>query len=258
MTAFLHHNLPDSLILEIGFLKLHWYGLLIAIAILVCLFILSKLARFRQIALDQIFDLSFYLIIFGFIGARLWHILFYNLSYFINQPLAVFKVWQGGLAIHGAILAGLITVYLYAKKQKLSFWLLADLLAVVLPLGQAIGRWGNYFNQELYGKACSFSWCIPIFGEAGYFHPVFLYESILSLILFISLLLVLRLGQLKVGMITVIYLGGYSLIRFFMEFLRLDIAGSWFWGLNWQQILSLAVMMLAVQLVLRLGLSKNR
>ena len=223
--------------LDPGFVKVHWYGLIMAAAFFVCLLVLAKLSRLNK---SQLVDLAFWLIIFGLAGARIWHILFYNLSYFLARPVELVKIWNGGLAIHGAIAAGFPVIYFFSRKRQLNFFKLADSLAVVLPLGQAIGRWGNYFNQELYGRACDFSWCLPIANQPGYHHPVFLYESLLNLILFVLLLFWFRLGRLPWGALTALYLLGYSIIRFFMEFLRLDIASS-FWGLNWLQWLCLAL-----------------
>jgi len=118
-------------------------------------------------------------------------------------------------------------------------------LAIALPLGQAIGRWGNYFNQELYGKSCDFAWCIPIQNQAGYFQPVFLYEASLNLILFFILLGIYQIKKISAGYITFSYLIGYSAIRFFMEFLRLD-ASQTFGGLKWVQWLTIIIIIVSV------------
>lgn len=239
--TWLHNYTPQSILLTLGPVKIHWYGLLMAVAVFVCLRLAIKLAKFRNLDQNHIFNLSFYLIIFGIIGARVWHVLFYNFSYFLNHPFDIVKLWQGGLAVHGSMAAGALVTYFYAKKHHLNFWRLADLLAVVLPLGQAIGRWGNYFNQELFGKSCDFNWCIPIGrGASQYFHPVFLYESILNLILFVGLFVIYRSKKAMTGVTTFVYLIGYSVIRFFMEFLRLDVSQTYL-GLKWVQWLCLLI-----------------
>ena len=237
MFNFLHSFLPSPVLLDLGFIKVHWYGLIMAGAFFVCSLTLARLSRLNK---SQLIDLAFWLIIFGLVGARIWHILFYNLSYFLDKPVEIVKIWNGGLAIHGAIAAGFPVVYLFSRKRQLNFFKLTDALVVVLPLGQAIGRWGNYFNQELYGRACDFSWCLPIAGQPGYWHPVFLYESLLNLILFILLLFWFKLDRLPLRALTFMYLLGYSIIRFSMEFLRLDIVSTC-WGLNWLQWLCLAL-----------------
>jgi len=282
MFNWLHNYSPQPVLIDWGIIRVYWYGLLISLAAALCLAILFKLNKsstFQQglsahqflvrdgKVLDKqkkemqshLGNLFFYLIIFGLIGGRLWHVVFYNFSYFLENPLAVFKIWQGGLAISGAIIAGIITVYAYCRKHCLPFWHYADLLALVLPLGQAIGRLGNYFNQELFGAPCNFSWCIPIeaanrlpeYLQDQYFHPVFLYEALLNLLLFAILWLIFKRGRLlkaqgQEGILTFVYLLGYSLIRFFMEFLRLDVANTWLLGLKWTQWLVLGVMIIAL------------
>ena len=267
MFSWLHEVYPKPMLLEFGGVKIHWYGLIIVLAIVISIFLILRLTKSSTSYMerDEIEDqhswnLFFYLIIFGIIGARLYHVLFYNFDHFINQPLGFFKIWQGGLAIHGAIIAGIIVIYFYCKKHQINFLRYLDIFALVMPLGQAIGRWGNYFNQELFGKPCDFNWCIPIQHQFGYFHPVFLYESLLNLILFVILLILYKSStiffgskkielnktkKLSFGLITLFYLIGYSVIRFFMEFLRLDVSQIIF-GLNWVQWLCLFVIIISV------------
>ena len=175
MLDFLYNNLPSSILFAIGPINIYWYGLILMLAVFISFLLLIKISPFKK---NIVFDLTFYLVIFGLIGARLWHVLFYNFGYFLENPLEVVKVWHGGMAVHGSILAGLLTIYFFARKKNINFWRLTDSLVVVMPLGQAIGRWGNYFNQELFGKQCEFNWCIPIQNNTDHFHPVFLYESL--------------------------------------------------------------------------------
>ncbi len=258
MFNFLHSFLPSPILLDLGIIKIHWYGLLIAAAVFFCLWLALRLSKKALLPEDHIFNLAFYLVLFGLIGARLWHALFYNFSYFSAQPLDIFKVWQGGLAIHGAILAGLITLIVYCRKHHLFFWGVSDILAVVLPLGQAIGRVGNYFNQELFGLPCNYQWCIPItpanrpdqYLGFAYFQPVFLYESLLDFILFAVLLGLFKFKKIIPGQLTLFYLGGYAVIRFFTEFWRWDSARPGI--LSWVQWLCLVVM-----LAVSLGLVKR-
>ena len=252
MTSWLYNNLPQAILLDLGLLKIYWYGLFITLAIVVSVIVFLKLTKNQQQVQTHFWNLFIYLIIFGLIGARFYHIIFYNLNYFISQPIEILMLWHGGLAIHGAIIAGLLVIYLYTKKHQLLFWIYTDLLTLVLPLGQAIGRWGNYFNQELYGKSCDFDWCIPIQNQLEHFHPVFLYESFLNLILFLVLLIIFKSKKLSAGLITCGYLIGYSIMRFFMEFLRLDVSQT-IGGLKWVQWLCLVVIVVS-----GVGISKTQ
>lgn len=265
---FLHTFHPKPLIFQIGFLKIHWYGLIIAIAILVGLLVtikLNKKYKEKNILIfknkDQIFDLCFYLIIFGLLGARIYEF-FLFLPFYLQNPIEILKIWNGGLSIHGAIFGGLLALIFFTKKHKIDLGLSIDLLAPVVALGHAIGRWGNYFNQELFGLPTKLSWAIPIdlinrptaFKEFNFFHPTFLYESLLNLILFIILIFLhhkrlqkLNRGEIKLnkkGNIFLIYLIAYSLIRFSLEFIKIDQT-PFALGLRWPQVISLVLIAVA-------------
>jgi len=252
MIDFLHTYTPDPVLISIGPVNIYWYSLLIIVAIILAIFVVVRLGRKYQIKTDQIIDLSFYTIIFGILGARLFYVLI-ELDYYLVHPIEIFKVWQGGLAIHGAIIAGIIVVYVYARKNKQSFWLWADITAPAIALGQAIGRWGNYFNQELYGRPTDLAWGITIelqnrlipYLRYEYFHPTFLYESILDLLVFVTLLVLHKRGKTKQGNIFLVYLILYSIIRFFMEFIRIDPAVI-FVGLRLPQVVSLIIILVSV------------
>ena len=189
MLTFLHTFEPQPIILQLGPLALRWYGLLMVTSMIAGLLIVLRFARQEKIKSDDVFDLAFYLIIFSLLGARLYAVLL-ELPYYLNNPFEIIAVWHGGLAIHGAIIAGGLTLLVYCRKKRQSFWQWADRLVVALPLGQAIGRWGNYFNQELFGKPTDLPWGIPIspvnrpveYLTSPYFHPTFLYESLLNLL----------------------------------------------------------------------------
>lgn len=232
-------------------------------SILIALTVTVKLASNYKINKDTIFDLAFWLVLNGLIGARIYDC-FLEYQYYLDHPLDIFKIWQGGLAIHGALLAGIITIYFFAKNKKLNFLKLTALITPGLALGQAIGRWGNYFNQELFGLPTNLPWGIPIaiynrptnFITAQYFHPTFLYESLGNLIIFVILisihwLIIKNLNeQKKLGpnnqpassrpyLLTILcYLFLYSTLRFFLEFLRIDFAPTIF-GWRWPQLVSL-------------------
>ena len=244
---FLHNFEPQPIILRLGFLNIYWYSCLIAFALLLGLMVLFKLApRFSakggsasggKIKKQVLENLVFYLIIFGFLGARAYHVLA-DFPYYLKNPLDIFKVWQGGLGIYGVVVVGAIVLYLFSQKHKLKFLCLADLIAPSLIMGQAIGRWGNYFNQEIFGRPTNLPWGIPIqianrpieFLSAQYFHPCFLYESVWNFLIFLFLIFLIRSVAVRsvairlqqTGTIFAFYLILYSLGRFFIEFLRID------------------------------------
>jgi len=254
MLNFLHTFNPSPVLISLGPINIYWYGVFIMLAVLTALTVAIYLAKLHGIKSETIIDLAVWLIVGGLIGARLYDV-FLEWPYFSAHPTDAFKIWQGGLAIHGAIIGGLIALWLYAKKYQQNFWQLAAVIATVLPLGQAIGRWGNYFNQELFGYPTNLPWGIPIdlthrpfeYLNFEYFQPTFLYESLGNLIIFIILFtlhikkVTTRLpdGQGYELRVTS-YLLLYSLLRFATEFIRLDPAPIIF-GLRFPQLISLLV-----------------
>jgi len=251
MFFWVHDFSPQPVLLDFGVIKIYWYGLLVVLAILAGILFANSLVKKRGLNTEHLFNLFFYLVIFGIIGARIYHVIFYNFDYFINQPLNILKFWEGGLAIHGAIIAGIFVIVIYCQKHRLEIFKYLDIMAVVLPLGQAIGRWGNFFNQELFGKPCDSNWCIFIeplnrpsmYQTYHHFMPLFLFEFVLNIILFIILFAGYQSKKWPLGAATYLYLIGYSIIRFFMEFYRLDVDMTVF-GLKWVQWLCLSVIII--------------
>jgi len=197
--------------------------------------------------IENIFLLS---IPFGLVGARLYHVLIER-EYYFRNPEQIPNVMAGGLAIHGAIFLGLFGIYLYARWRQLSYWHLLDLFAPVVALGQAIGRWGNYFNQELYGRPTDLPWKIYIAPEnrlpeyflSAYYHPTFLYESLLNLInAGLLFYLAKRWSKASAGKVAAIYLIMYGTIRFITESVRIDEA-TVLGPLKWAQIVSLLIVL---------------
>jgi len=263
MITWLHNFHPQAVLLSFGPISIYWYGLFMVAGILGALLVSFKLAKHYQIKSDTLFDLAFWLIIFGLLGARIYDI-FLQLPYYISSPKAVFKIWEGGLAIHGAIIAGLITIYFFSKKHHLSLWRLTALFVPGLALGQAIGRWGNYFNQEIFGLPTSVSWGIPIdllnrpwsYLSFNYFHPTFLYESLGCLVIFLILittnLYLIRkqpLNNLNFVWMVSLYMLLYSILRFSLEFIRIDDA-PYLFDLRWPQIMSLALILASISLII--------
>jgi phosphatidylglycerol---prolipoprotein diacylglyceryl transferase len=256
MINFLHTFIPNPILISFGPFHIFWYGMFIVLGILAALAVALKLSGYYHISKEDIIDIAFYLILGGVVGARIYDVLL-NFSYYVPRPGEILKVWNGGLAIHGAIIAGVFVMLGYARLKKINFWLLAALTVPGLALAQAIGRWGNYFNQELYGQPTDLPWGIPIspllrqpeFFSYQYFHPTFLYESLGSLVIFTILIylhyLVIKKQRLNFEQITFAYLIMYSLLRFAMETLRVDYISELF-GLRLPQIVSLIIIIFSV------------
>lgn len=279
MISFLHNYQPDPIIFQIGPIVLRWYGFFIVLGISAALLISLRLAKRYRLQTDDVFDLAFYLIIGGIVGARIYDVLL-QLPYYLDYPWRILQIWRGGLAIHGAIIAGLIIIYFFGQRKKIGFFKLTALVVPGLALGQAIGRWGNYFNQELFGLPTSLPWGIPIspfnrpveYISTQYFHPTFLYESLTCLLLFFLLLYLTKKwikdesgngedeikesGDIRPNKkqtayvwLTAVYVISYSIIRFLLEFIRLDETPI-FLGWRWPQIFSLILILTTLLLLL--------
>lgn len=259
----MHNFIPNPILFSFGPIHIYWYGFFIVCGMLATIFITIKLAKLFQINQEIIIDLAFWLILGGIIGARIYDVLL-ELPFYVAHPLNIFKVWQGGLAIHGAIFAGLGVIWYYAKKNKLNFFTLAALITPGLALAQAIGRWGNYFNQELFGLPTNLPWGIFInpanrpfaYYDWQYFQPTFLYESVGCFFIFIILFYIhywLNKNKNRITnfnkYIIITYLTLYSILRFSLEFIRIDITPE-FWGLRWPQWTSLMIIAICVVWVL--------
>jgi phosphatidylglycerol---prolipoprotein diacylglyceryl transferase len=268
MTSFLHNFKPDPIMFSFFSIDIYWYGFFIVLAVISALLISLFLGKRNGINKDDLFDLFFYLIVFGLIGARVYDI-FLELPHYIENPTDTFKIWQGGLAIHGGILAGIIVLWFFVKKKKIrglsyaSFWddlfSLSFIVTPGLALAQSIGRWGNYFNQELFGLPTSSFWGIPIdrlnrpveYFDQEYFHPTFLYESFGSFLIFLILIFIhfnflknKKEASFKTKFfVTATYFIGYSVLRFFLEFVRIDFSPV-ILGLRAPQLFSLIAVFL--------------
>jgi phosphatidylglycerol:prolipoprotein diacylglycerol transferase len=199
-------------------LNFHLYGLFVGVGMVVALDISERLAKIRQIDKKEVRRLFWWVVLLGVIGARIYHVVDYWERIYSKNLIEVFYVWNGGLGIWGGMFGGIIglLVFQYFRKMNNLFnWL--DIGFVGLPLAQTIGRLGNYFNQELYGKETFLPWGIIINNRR--YHPLFAYEGLLTLILFGFLW---KLRFKKSGIISGVYLVGYGLIRFFLEWLRPD------------------------------------
>lgn len=217
---------PGPILWQIGPITLTWYGFLIASAVLIGMNISQYLAKYRNLDPELISDLVIWLVIGAIPCARIYYVLFQWQEY-SQRPGDIIAIWQGGIAIHGAIIGGVIAAIIFARVNKLSFWQLADVIAPSLILGQAIGRWGNFFNSEAFGKPTNLPWKLYIPRYDDFFHPTFLYESLWNLLVFGLLIYLFFWGvkhknKLKVGTIAFVYLIAYSLGRVWIEGLRMD------------------------------------
>ena len=222
----------------IGQFEIRFYGIILMLGAVVGAWLATKEAKRRGHNPEIVWDLLIYLLIGGIIGARIWHILTpspssgLTTSWYLAHPLDMLNIRSGGLGIPGAVVGGAIVLFFYSRRHGLSFPEWADIASPSLALGQAIGRWGNYFNQELYGAPTNLPWKIFIdpehrlsgFSDKEYYHPLFLYESIWNLANMFLLLWISRryANHLKNGDILLIYLIVYPLGRFLLDFLRLD------------------------------------
>ncbi len=225
---------PGATFFQLGPITLRWYGLLIAISVLAGLNLSNHLARKKDLGTGLINDLFPLLILSAVIGARIYYVAFQWREYKQNF-FEIFKIWNGGIAIHGALIFGTITVLIFCRLRRQNFWDVLDVLLPSVSLGQAIGRWGNFFNNEAFGVPTELPWKLSIpylyrpieFSDYQYFHPTFMYESVWNIGVFILLMALFNRSikgiiNLPTGALSCIYLLSYSVGRFWIEGLRID------------------------------------
>lgn len=231
---------PNPIAFTIAGIDIRWYGILIGVAFLLAIYISYLRAPKFGIVQDDILDLTIFLIPCSIIGARAYYVIFSYDNYRGNF-IQMLNLRAGGLAIHGGIIAGVIVSYIVAKRKKIKFSNLADLIMPQVALAQAIGRWGNFFNSEAHGGPTNLPWAITVYGEKV--HPTFLYESMWCFFIFI--LLIFLSNRIKFnGQIALLYAMLYSFERFWVEGLRTDslMIGQF----RQAQVLSLVVFILAL------------
>ncbi|MEJ2597934.1 MAG: prolipoprotein diacylglyceryl transferase [Anaerolineales bacterium] len=255
--------------IHIGILYIRFYGLILMSGALGASYLTYFQAQRKGEDGEIVWDALIWVLIAGIIGARIWHILTpppsmiaqgITTEYYLTHPLDALAIWNGGLGIVGAVAGGILALFIYLRSKHASFTVWADLVAPGLALGQAIGRWGNFINEELYGGPSNLPWAIyidpqnrlPAFRDVAYYHPLFLYESIWDLANMFFLLWLGRrfANRLKAGDVFLVYLIIYPIGRFLLEFVRLD--SSMVAGINANQYLMLVVILLsALALYLR-------
>ena len=254
----------DRVAVDLKVIQIYWYSIFMFLGILVATIIIFLEAKKQKVDEDFMVNLVFKEVIFGILGARIYYILF-NLDYYMANPIEIIQIWNGGLAIHGAIIVGIIVLLIECKRNNLKILKLMDIAAVGLIIGQCIGRWGNFFNSEAYGGITTLAHLqnqgIPQFVingmyiEGAFRQPTFFYESIWCLFGFVALLLIRRYKELKIGQLTGTYFIWYGLGRFLIESMRSD--SLMLGNIKVAQLVSLLFIIIGVSLFLYHLLKKN-
>ncbi|CAH0344805.1 prolipoprotein diacylglyceryl transferase [Bacillus sp. CECT 9360] len=240
---------------ELGSLQVHWYGLIIGTGVLLALYLAVRESERRGLNKDTFVDLILYAVPIAIVSARIYYVLF-EWDYYSQNPGEIIAIWNGGIAIHGALIGSVVTAIVFARIKKLSFWKIADIAAPSILLGQAIGRWGNFMNQEAHGGEVSRAFLEGLFLpdfiinqmyiNGAYYHPTFLYESVWNIV-GVVILILLRKANLRQGELFLGYVIWYSIGRFFIESLRTD-------SLMLTETLRIAQVISVVLLVVAVGL----
>ena len=243
----------NPIFITIGALEIHWYSVILLISLTIASLLVLKEAKRMNLEKDFMFNLVFWTVITGIIGARIYYVLF-NWEYYSADLIGILKTWNGGLAIHGGLIGGFITIVIYTRKHEIATFKIMDIVCVPMLIAQAIGRWGNFFNMEAHGVGTTFNHLknlhIPEFIIKGmekggvYYTPTFLYESLWCLLGFILLLFVRRFKYIKIGQLTCIYFIWYGLGRFFIEAYRTD--SLMFAGFKAAQIISIIMIIAGI------------
>lgn len=236
--------------------NVYYYSLCILLGVIVAYILITREGKKQGLPKEFISDLIFYTLIIGILGARVYYCVF-NLDYYLANPSEILKIYNGGLAIHGGVIAGLIFVYFYTKKKNVSFIKILDIVAPAVIIAQSFGRWGNFFNQEAHGGITTYqnlkNMHIPEFIingmhiEGKYYYPTFFFESIWCLIGFIILMIARRNKNLRKGFQIGFYFIWYGIGRFFIEAFRTD--SLMFFGLKIAQIVSLIGILIGIIII---------
>lgn len=243
----------DRIFIQIGSLPIYWYGLIIATGVLLGLYIATKEADRLGLHKDIIIDFLVFAIPIAIISARIYYVIM-EADQYIGQPFwKIFAVWEGGIAIHGALIGSVLTAIVYTRVRNVSFWQMADIIAPSLILGQAIGRWGNFMNQEAHGGPVTeaaynnFLQYLPNFItnqmciDGVMYQPTFLYESVWNILIVVLLLMLRKYNPLR-GVIFLTYVWTYSVGRFFIEEMRTD--SLYVLGTNLQAAKALSILLI--------------
>jgi phosphatidylglycerol:prolipoprotein diacylglycerol transferase len=268
----------DPIIAQLGPITLRWYGILVVLGIIVAAWVASRYVQRKGHDPEAVWDMLIWVMIPGFIGARLYYVFIQasrgpeGFQRYLENPALILQIWNGGIHIYGALIFGLIAVLIYTRVRKLPLLVYLDGMALGIPLGQALGRWANFINQELYGPPTTLPWGLRIdpehrippyhdltrFPESTRFHPLFLYESLWNLLGFGVIFWISRRfeDRLLPGDLALIYFIWYPLGRFCIEFVRTD---SWFFaGTPFNTVHLLSALAILTSAVLLFWRHRNR
>lgn len=243
----------NPIFLKIGNIEIYWYSVILLVGFVLGSLLVIKEASKQNIKKELMEDFLLVGIPICLLGARIYYVLF-NLDYYIKDPVSILKVWEGGLAIHGGIIACLIYLIVFTRKHKINIYKMLDILVIGLIVGQIIGRWGNFMNGEAYGPETSLKFLkslhLPSFIIDGmkingeYHHPTFLYESLWNFMGLIIILLIKKSKKNKVGYIASFYLVWYGIGRFLIESLRTD--SLMFLNIKIAQLVSISMIIIGI------------
>ncbi len=224
----------DPVIFSLGPLAIRWYGLMYLLGFVGGLFMVRHVARLRNLALDKqgISDLLFYAVVGVILGGRVGYTLFYNAQYYLRHPLEILYVWEGGMSFHGGLIGVVIALIVFCRRKNLPLLLIGDLVVVAAPIGLGLGRLGNFINGELWGRVTDAPWGM-IFPTAGPLprHPSQLYEAFLEGLILLIVMYLLHRAKPPIGVPVFVFLLGYGLFRFLVEFFRQpDSQLGFLWG----------------------------
>lgn len=248
----------DPIALRIPFvgLEIRWYGLMYVLSFILAYLLLPVQARRQKVKLsaDDVSDLIFYLILGVLLGGRLGYILFYNLQQYLANPLEILAIWHGGMSFHGGLIGVFLGTWYFIRKKGINFWRLADLIAPIAPLGLFFGRIGNFINGELWGRPTDVAWgmVFPMDPTQLLRHPSQLYEAFFEgLVLFVVLWNVAKIKRRPSGLLPGLFVVGYGVFRFFIEFYREPDAqlGLFFGWISMGQMLCLAMILVGLGLI---------
>ncbi|HHB1730308.1 TPA: prolipoprotein diacylglyceryl transferase [Listeria monocytogenes] len=253
----------DPVAIQIGSISVKWYGVIIASAVVIALLLALSEANKRKMDKEIIVDLLIWAIPISIISARVYYVIF-EWDFYKNNLGEIVKIWHGGIAIYGALIGAVLTAIIFSRIKKISFWQLADVVAPSLIIAQAIGRWGNFMNQEAHGAETTRSFLeslhLPdfiinqMYIDGAYYQPTFLYESLWNVLGFV-ILLIIRRTKIRRGELFLGYVIWYSFGRFFIEGMRTD---SLMWGdFRVSQALSLLLIVLSIGIIIYRRLKMN-
>lgn len=242
------HNL-NPVLFQIGKVQIRYYGLLFVLGALIVYFFIKKLVKERDLKLskDDVDLYVIYLLIGVIIGSRLFYVLIYNLKFYLQNPLLIFALWQGGLSFHGGLVGAIVAAYIFCKKKNVSLQKMGDITIIPLGLALMLGRIGNFINAELYGRITDIAWCVKFPNVEGCRHPSQLYEAFKNLFIFVVLYNI-RNKKFKDGFIFWLFVLMYATLRFFIEFFRAPDPQLGFIvaGLTMGQILNIIMFFIAL------------